>query len=440
MNKQTPRNIGVILSLAGFILNPWILGALFLPQGKVETLASIRFILLAELYLVSGGIWFLARQRSLTGKTAWFSLVIIAVIPLGIEGGLHVVKFLQDQVRSQGLDMRLTFSCYRDKPWASDQFKEQRALVISFEQYLGWRTREYHGRYMNIEPDGTRRTINAIQGDHASVLTVFVFGGSTTWGAYVRDSCTIPSFLSLRSGRGGPSIHAVNFGEQGYNFTQGVVKLALLLRAGKRPDAVLFYEGFNDIDAAEVYGHAGETSLLSEMNGLIESRRAGFLGEIGFAAGELLTRESMLYKSVARITRILGGSTAGLEGRPDYNSGTIDTLSRAIAEEYRMSSALVDSLSSVYGFRYACVLQPSLFTKGTVNPEEMSADPRAHDAQLRSLFLLTYAKIREERLPHLSDFSHIFDSHAETVFIDACHVSEEGNAIVADSLLSIIRP
>jgi len=33
----------------------------------------------------------------------------------------------------------------------------------------------------------------------------------------------------------------------------------------------------------------------------------------------------------------------------------------------------------------------------------------------------------------------VFDAHPETVFIDVCHVSEEGNAILADSLLTILE-
>ena len=53
---------------------------------------------------------------------------------------------------------------------------------------------------------------------------------------------------------------------------------------------------------------------------------------------------------------------------------------------------------------------------------------------------MTYSRIREEHFPHLHDFTHLFDGHMETVYLDVCHVSEEGNAILADSLLSLLLP
>jgi hypothetical protein len=440
MHDRTARNIGVALALGGLVLNPWLLGLVFLPGGHVATLPSLLFIFIADLFSFAGGVWFLTRRGKLTGRTAWFSLVILLVIPAGVEGGLRLLMFLHDRLLSQGVDRRISFSCLRNKPWASELFSEQHALVVSFEQYLGWRTREFHGTYMNIESDGTRRTINTLPYDQASGMTVFMFGGSTMWGAYVRDSCTIPSLMSLKCGRTGRLMHAVNFGEQGYNFTQGVIHLMLLLREGKRPDFALFYEGFNDMDAAEARGNPGETSLSSEITELIESRRSGFIRQVGFAAGELITSNFMLYRSVERLTQVFRGSPARAAGRPEFGDPALDSLSRGIADEYRMSYALLDALSRVYGFKYACVLQPSVYTKKTVTPEEESVDPRAHDPQLRALFLMTYSRIREGHFPHLHDFSHLFDGHTETVYLDVCHVSEEGNAILADSLLTLLPP
>jgi lysophospholipase L1-like esterase len=440
MIDRAARNIGLTFVLAGVILNPWTLARLFLSGGRVETLPSVCFILLADLYCVGAGVWFLVKGRSLSGKMVLFSLVIFMIVPAGIEGGLQAVRFLQSQFLSNGRDGRLSLSCYRGKPWAPALFAEQRALVVSFEQYLGWRTQEFHGRYLNIDPDRTRRTVNPIPEGRGPVMNVLMFGGSTMWGAYVRDSSTIPSNVSLKSPHSGLSIRAVNLAEQGYNFTQGVIQLTLLLRLGERPDFALFYEGFNDIGAAEAYGRAGVTSLYYEINELLESRRSGFLGQVGFAAGDLIVRKSMLYKSVARITQVLGNASVRPEGVPEYSAKDLDSLSRGIAREYRMNFGVLDSLSKQFGFRYACVLQPGLFTKASVNPEEEGSDLRARDPQLRSLFLRTYAALREEHFPRIYDFTKLFDGHPETVFIDVCHVSEEGNALIADSLLQILHP
>ncbi|HTO93624.1 MAG TPA: hypothetical protein VMM80_04610, partial [Bacteroidota bacterium] len=246
MPDRTARRIGLALVAAGAAFNPWLAGTLFLEGGRVATPPSFVFISAADLFLIAGGAWFILRRRALSARAAWFSLILMFSIPAGVELGLHGVRLLI----SGGIDRREHFSCYRDKPWASELFREQHGMTMSYAEYTGWRTDEYHGRYMNIDADGTRRTIQA-SSDGGALPGLYMFGGSTMWGAYLRDSATIPSIVGAALARAGRPMRVVNCGEQGFSFAQGVIQLVLLLREGKRPDAVLMYEGFNDIGSAE---------------------------------------------------------------------------------------------------------------------------------------------------------------------------------------------
>ena len=101
--------------------------------------------------------------------------------------------------------------------------------------------------------DGYRSSIGgpaAVDSDSA-VKTAFVFGGSTTWGAGVKDDYTIPSYLNrLASGR----YRFFNYGVLAYQSTQEVLRLSLLLSDGNVPDLVVLYDGVNDAVYGAVYG------------------------------------------------------------------------------------------------------------------------------------------------------------------------------------------
>ena len=433
MPDRTPRRIGLALIAAGAACNPWLAGLVFLEGGRVATLPSFIFVSAIALFLIAGGVWFIFRARTLDARTAWFSLILMFSIPSGVELGLHGFRLLI----SGGIDRRLNFSCYRDKPWAPELFREQHDMTMSFAEYTGWRTGEYHGRYMNIDADGTRRTVQSSR-PAGAFPELYMFGGSTMWGAYVRDSATIPSMIASALARAGKPMHVVNYGEQGFSFTQGVLQLVLLLREGKRPASVLMYEGFNDIGAAEANGRADMAGLVGELNGLIDSRRSGFLRQVGTAAARAIAGDCMMYRSVERLAGALTGNSTIPPGIPVYPGDSLAALASGVAEEFRRDVVFVDSLSRMYGFTWACVLQPGLYTKAHVTEEEMSADRRANDPQLRTLFHEAYARIRRERLPQVFDFTPVFDHQSGTVYIDVCHVSEEGNALLADSLLTVL--
>jgi len=81
---------------------------------------------------------------------------------------------------------------------------------------------------------------------------VFVFGGSTTWGAGVADAETIPSALQKELRKLiSTNVCVYNFGRGFYYSSQERILFSNLLAAGHVPDTVVFIDGLNDFYRAQ---------------------------------------------------------------------------------------------------------------------------------------------------------------------------------------------
>ncbi|HXX63049.1 MAG TPA: hypothetical protein VEO56_04550, partial [Bacteroidota bacterium] len=197
--SRAARGIGLALIGAALVCNPLIIGWIFSPDGRVHLAATQVFIGGAELFFLAGGIFFLTRSRGLGGRTAYFALITLCMIPAGVELGLQLFRLAEHLVWPPAPDRRVAISMYRDKPWAGELFRESHELTFSYEQYLGWRTGEYHGQWITVDREGLRRTTGASGDGKETATSLFTFGGSSMWGAYVRDDWTIASLLQKKA-------------------------------------------------------------------------------------------------------------------------------------------------------------------------------------------------------------------------------------------------
>lgn len=265
----------------------------------------------------------------------------------------------------------MALSIYRDKPWAKTLFQEYHDIeALEFDQYVGWKTRVYRGQFININQDGTRKTFNPTAADNEKGDSIYVFGGSSIWGVGVRDEYTIPSYLSKLLMQSNYHFVVKNYGERGYTFTQEIVRLTLLLRAGHRPCVVIFYDGVNDVISAYRYGRAGIIGLTSELKLLWEWWQLSPIKKIGSMTGEFIANHSMLYKAGDKLLSRLVYSRPSPYIAATYNEPELERLVKDISDEYLVSLHLVQKLSQAYGFQYFCFWQPVIFTKSPVTEEE----------------------------------------------------------------------
>src|SRR5205814_8069544 len=93
---------------------------------------------------------------------------------------------------------------------------------------------------------------------------VALTGGSAVWGMCVRDEETIPSRLSRLLADARVPARVENHAQIGWVDTQSLIDLMLDLRAGRVPRVVVFYDGWNDLDAG--INEAAPGTPLNEAN------------------------------------------------------------------------------------------------------------------------------------------------------------------------------
>ena len=174
-------------------------------------------------------------------------LVIVLFLALAvIELGLQFFFFVRGKIHPF-YQQALHISPYAGLDWPQEYFAEERQTKNQFVPYRMWQRQDFQGRHLNISSDGRRRTWNPPGPAHQALKKIFCFGGSTTWGVGARDDFTIPSLLSKKLNQGAPRYQVSNFGEKGYCLTQEIVYLMLLLKQGRIPDYVIFYDGINEV-------------------------------------------------------------------------------------------------------------------------------------------------------------------------------------------------
>jgi hypothetical protein len=130
--------------------------------------------------------------------------------------------------------------------------------------------------------------------------------------------------------------------------------------------------------------------------------------------------------------------------RSDFAATDVPALARAVVEVYAANLRLIRLLAGAYGFRPLFFWQPVITTK-----RDKTADERFYESEFTSDLNARrelFATIIDERrgCPELTgaadaiDLSRLFDDHADPVYIDLYHLSEAGNAAVAEALLPAV--
>jgi lysophospholipase L1-like esterase len=370
-------------------------------------------------------------------KVLAFSGVAVVLALVLIEIGLRVAGGLIGDAN----DPRESFSCYQGQPWAEAMFqdyREQSKLEPEYQRFVTWGDHELTSEYVNVLSDGRRKTWEPPVDDRP-VKTIYMLGGSTMFGSGSPDDGTIPSYVSqdLNANASSAFRYVVeNYGQGGYTFAQEAVQLSLLLREGKRPDYVLFYDGGNDVTAAYDAGEAG--ALITEPL-LREKFEATEWGRIVLGVEEVIKNECRTCRALINIARTF--SPGNLRLYPiqglGYGNEQFASLADGIIQEYANTLDLVDALSRAYGFEYHTFWQPSLFGDKLVGDEQKlpNIDWRLADEKQAALFAAVRDRLDRIDSPHFTDLSDALRDRSEQVFLDNVHVCEQGNSAIAGKMV-----
>ena len=309
----------------------------------------------------------------------------------------------------------------------NDFVREQRESdSLAWHPYVYWRHKPYKGRYINVDERGIRATWRAPQSQQQPTR-IFLFGGSTMWGTGARDDFTIASQLAKRihAQKNAPGVEITNLGEHGYVSTQELLTLQLELRRGNIPDAVIFYDGVNDVASAYQEGVAGIPQ--NELN-----RRIDFESPMASFAYAFV-RESALFRPVLWRARDTVWRREDAQRSPEARS----RLARDAVRVYVGNVAIIDGLARDFGFRALFFLQPVVFTKRHLSADEQRG--ANENGFMREFFERAYDLMRKDgglsANPRFHDISALFESVEAPLYFDFVHISERGNEMVAEAML-----
>jgi hypothetical protein len=401
-SRATDIGVGIGLAAIALAVSP---PGLRIATGRLDF--NLRIEVLSLTLAVCLLIWSGAFVSSGRARRAFFYLIAWSfplVLLAAMEGGAVAVR-LADWIAPTEDKSVLNAKDYPSSPYlmSASRFTRRDGVLL----YKPWR-----GDGIVINEDGLRT--KSPMPKRLSEWRVAVTGGSAVWGAYVRDVDTIPVQLQQLLDRNSyPNISVYNFGIEGVEIA-GELALLRRFRELYSIDQVIFYTGGND--ATQRYLQA--------------------MTPPGTRAPSLLSGVNPF--ELMKVTRAL---------QAKFIKPSAEFLAHIDAEllpKLRQNNSLIIGMAEARTYcrqqRLQCefVLQPMLLLrKNPVGPEIALARSIKQLEPRWDVVFQTIYQAASNSGADVHDFSNIFDGSTQPLFVDAIHVNELANRIIAEHLTTI---
>ncbi|TAE31151.1 MAG: hypothetical protein EAZ92_03125 [Candidatus Kapaibacterium sp.] len=376
-------------------------------------------------------------RRTYTGlsliilNTALF--LVLTVVALEFVAGW----LLNRQASAQNTAVSLTESAYEGMAWKDQFFKDVAAYQAAtggaqvYEPYSLWKNPDYATPTFTVE-QGYRKTVQTAYNQDDSAMTVWMFGGSTMFCADTPDDWTISSRLAAKLKEAYPDRKFViqNYGLPGFVNDQEAVLLSKLLMQGKRPDAVIFYDGFNE-------GHLKVAMTKPMAHGFYN-----LYDQIYRSIKERLWA-NLVWKS-SLLTLVMRSRNDGIKFEKDEN--VLKARSEAVSSSYANTLTFVQNLAKTYNFKAYFFWQPSLLTtQKTLTEKEAALQKMMLESNGKGYgILLETVRAKTLNNPQTPvntafDINNALDSVKETAFVDYAHLGPRGNDAIAEAMLQHLK-
>ena len=306
-----------------------------------------------------------------------------------------------------------------DYAHAEKVFNDYNRVQHQYEPFVGWKTLPYNGSTLHISAEGRR--IHSAPTEQKE-KSVHFFGGSTMWGEGSDDEHTIPALFNAWN----PQYDVYNHAQLAYNTRQELDALISLYAVDTRPDIVVFYDGVNDAaflcpkDIKQLPAHR----LVPMYREKLYVGKMAFVKEI---AAKVFIENTM--KVIHKFTY-----------KPTPDNSPYDCLSNPekaeqIASMMMKNWEMAHEIVTNRGGVFIAVLQPAAFI-GKPRTEHLRLDEEL-GKNFQEIYKRIQQKISERSHPWIIDLSDRFNGD-EYIYIDFCHVSPNGNEIIAREISNII--
>jgi hypothetical protein len=309
-----------------------------------------------------------------------------------------------------------------DQEHAKAVFADYNRVQHQYEAFVGWRTLPFTGETTHISADGLRTHDTADEtGDSRPVVRFF--GGSTMWGEGSDDHHTIPALFNALN----PGVKVYNHGQLAYNTRQELDNLISVYAKNEKTDLVIFYDGVND--AAFLC-----PKVIKE---LPAHRLVPMYRDKLYTGKFTIIKELVAKVFIEDILKLIQKLTY----RPGPDNSPYDCVSNpekaeAIAEMMMKNWEMAHEIVTNRNGAFLAVLQPAAFI-GNPRTDHLELDEEL-GKNFQQIYRLLRKKIAERNHPWIVDLSEKFDGN-EYIFIDFCHVSPNGNEIMAREISEVVN-
>lgn len=427
MREQTARTVRRMIIGLGSLLS---LIALVLIVLGIGPLASRSLLVIGGtgIVLVLAGL--LGARSTTLYRTGAVLILNTTLLCLGLEAVALVINDAVDIEGHEGtylydVDKQAAQPYYKNQTWGKTLWDEFQ-LVIDYYPYVMWRRAPFAGETINVTAERTRLTPGAECHDEA--FTVFMFGGSGMWGTGAPDWATIPAYVqaALADQHDDP-VCVVNFGESGYVTTQDVIMFLLQLQRGNVPDVAFFYNGPNDLIAA-----AADTQPATHQNYRDIMQRIESPDLVSLSQSELMILMAHVFAPEIPPTDDLDLGATGL------------TLAEEVVATTMANIDLARALGDNYGVQVHFFWQPMVAAGNKpLTPEEQQMRDEIFTFEIAEQEFITavYAAAEATAAEHeyFTSLTHVFDGISQLVYIDMIHITPEGNQMIADAMLNVLK-
>ena len=306
-----------------------------------------------------------------------------------------------------------------DPNYAQEIFHDYHSIAHRYKPFTEWQMLPYTGKTLYINEQGLREHVPPAGATTEPVIRFF--GGSTMWGEGSDDTNTIPALVHKEINAG----TVINHAQLAYNSRQSLDALISLYASGQKADVVVFYDGVNDAaflcprEIEELPGHRLIPLFQQKIYGGKKQLIVSILNNL-FAENILL---------LIRHYRNTGNDKPSLYDCLNTEKG--EAVARMMLENWEIAHDLVTSR----GGKFIAVLQPVSYV-GSPRLDHLELNE-----ELGNNFRFIYAQLKqmihERGHAWIYDLTPTFDGE-DYIYIDFCHVTKQGNQLVADTLTQVL--
>lgn len=331
---------------------------------------------------------------------------------------------------------------------------------ISSHTVLDWISIPIHNAYINVGIENIRwpsathsdeETEKILRSNNA----IWCFGGSTTFGALLKDDQTWPSHLDRLMAKEGGRV--LNFGVNASTQNLEINKLVYLLKKGYRPKHVIFFDGLNDVGlvannyaVGDVYTRLEVIAAKTNPNLLAGTSIHEQLFDLIRALPIFKAYHMLKYRNKYEISSIREDIDSNLQPfdvdeQRFIAANWIDWYFKNPAQRqkkyvkyFRKNVDFIDALSRGFGFKYTIIYQPNGMLDIKNNPFLDKSFEKSKSIQLwKDLDAAVRAEINNGSLK-MVDFSKVLSDMDKPRYTDPGHYTSWSNERIALQMRNLL--